>query len=101
MTRFDGCYPFPVKAREQIGEGIPRATPGGFGRCGVAFTIGHGQKCFGPSEVGSGLGVRAADANEQLAFSSWVSGLRGSFWRRVMGTLLLCEVDRGARSLVV
>lgn len=68
MTRFDGRHPFPVKVGDQIGDGIPRAMPGGFGRCGVAFTIGHGQKCLGPSDVGSGLGVGAADANEQLAF---------------------------------
>src|SRR5215207_1102013 len=67
VARLQRSESFSVKAPDQFGDGIPRSTPGSFGRLRVAHAIGHGQQGFGPGDMGSGFSVGAADANEQLA----------------------------------
>ncbi len=85
MARFYGGEFRVVEARNQMGDGIPAALPGGFDRVGVALPIVDGEQGFGTGDMYGGFGpIPQAIRNSQSR--SWsVSSLSGSFCRRVIG----------------
>ena len=68
VTGFEGGKSLPIEARDQTRDGFPGTATGGFGRVGVALSVGDGKQGFGTSDMRGGLSLGASHPHQPVAF---------------------------------
>jgi hypothetical protein len=63
-----GGQAVPVKAGDQVGDGIDGTSADGTGGLLRVIAAGDGQEDLGPDDLGSGLGLRSTELGQGLAF---------------------------------